>query len=161
MLIDSAAARISTPAGGRPRVDERPCWLNSYKTVVSLGERQLKKASRGAACIPALALCAQSMLCNGGVAARAPTARASTTTEAAASASTSASARLRNRRRSSFLGGLFAPSNAVSKLGKGERRRLSSCSENNNNGLALAATTAGAAGGAGEEEARVVVEEAE
>ena len=95
---------------------------------------------------------------------RAARAAATTTKEAAASASASASARPRSRRRPSFLGGLFAPSTAVSKLGKGERRRLSSCSESNNNGLALAATTTATAAGAEEkkeEEARVVVEEAE
>ena len=95
----------------------------------------------------------------------APAARAAIATEASAAracaSGASAPARPRNRRRSSFLGGLFKPSTAVSRLGKGERRRLSSCSGAETNGLALAMTAAAARGGAEEEEVRVVVEEAE
>ena len=95
----------------------------------------------------------------------APAARAAIATEASAACASasgaSAPARPRNRRRSSFLGGLFKPSTAVSRLGKGERRRLSSCSGAETNGLALAMTAAAARGGAEEEEVRVVVEEAE
>ena len=95
----------------------------------------------------------------------APAARAAIASEASAACASasgaSAPARPRNRRRSSFLGGLFKPSTAVSRLGKGERRRLSSCSGAETNGLALAMTAAAARGGAEEEEVRVVVEEAE
>jgi len=95
----------------------------------------------------------------------APAARAAIATEASAACASasgaSAPARPRNRRRSSFLGGLFKPSTAVSRLGKGERRRLSNCSGAETNGLALAMTAAAARGGAEEEEVRVVIEEAE
>ena len=77
--------------------------------------------------------------------------------EATTTATEASAARPRNRRRS-FFGGIFGPSTIVSKLGKGERRRLSSSSGPADNGLALA--TRGAIE-EGDGETRVVVEEAE
>jgi hypothetical protein len=80
---------------------------------------------------------------------------------AAAAAAPPAFSRPRNktsRRRSSFLGGLFGPSTAVSKLGKGERRRLSSSCAGEEK---LALATMNAKVEEEEEEVKVVVEEAE